>query len=69
MPETPNHNNHSWLSIFHSENIDKSIFTIVDTRLNIIYYMTAITFIGKTLIVTAILFQAFLLYQDKKEGD
>jgi hypothetical protein len=27
------------------------------------------TFIGKLFLISSILFQAFLLYQDKKEGD
>lgn len=31
--------------------------------------MAFVTILGKTLIVAAILFQAWLLYQDKKEGD
>lgn len=31
--------------------------------------MGFVTFVGKTLIIASILFQAFLLYQDKKEGD
>jgi hypothetical protein len=31
--------------------------------------MAVITYLGKFLIVASILFQAFLLYQDKKEGD
>lgn len=31
--------------------------------------MAIATLLGKTLIVTAILFQAWLLYQDKQEGD
>lgn len=31
--------------------------------------MAFVTFFGKTLIVAAIIFQAWLLYQDKREGD
>ena len=31
--------------------------------------MGLVRFVGKLLIVASIVFQAFLLYQDKKEGD
>jgi hypothetical protein len=31
--------------------------------------MGFITFVGKLLLISSILFQAFLLYQDKTEGD
>lgn len=31
--------------------------------------MAFVTFFGKALVVAAIVFQAWLLYQDKREGD
>jgi hypothetical protein len=32
-------------------------------------FMGFITFVGKVLLISSILFQAFILYHDRKEGD